>query len=1632
MFSHSRTFLRAFLCLILCLAGFQPLCAQLDPRLQATKTDFLDLYQRSTTAALKPEVVTVFDFSGSMLATMFHPQYVNLDRDDNNASQNLSFTLVPATASTPGVNTYTVKATSKTDSAVWASVDFTVSSTGTVTASNFQTPYYDSTHTSNSNTSVETYCSPIGVSGTGTTRTLSWTQYFSNTSSSRTRTFNIGDAWSSSPASTISPASHANVNNYTIAKSGSKSQVNSVTWTVPAFNNGTLGQPLRLTSTLSGDGVSPTFIGLVTPAGTLVDETLADTAKTSTSGMSGCSAGKADVRNWVRAASHARYSAVVGTDTRTIDIPLPWKITDATSTGNPLSSRTVKDQIVRRGVTYGSGLQMELDTNYTLNNGDDVLTTLSSRNPPPPSTTVMLGLATHRQDYIGWLFTAKYANGSYSSPAKYIVYDAANANLAGGQGNVSWGQGWGAAAKGNLMQVPKYNGAGVYQSESWQDASANLLPGMTRVQAVKRAAIEAWIQNQASVLWAFRFLDPSSEGAPNGTTIDNNSTATQNVTAGVPTTNQAGTDSAWTILNNTAAQGITSTIGNSVTGMKRLAILTAGNSTPLTYAVANALAQFGDPNNVFSTVETGNDAPSSCMSHFLIVFTDGNDNNNERTLNPNATTPYLVNNVVSPLVGNQQVILHPTYIDRTGTWWNTFTFAAAAAHLADTSLGTVLGTDYLAATAQAAGTSATPHTFLPFAIKKRGSVDFGTYGHRITTMTLGISLGGYFNDDETTYAVSAKRALFRTALLGDPTITSGNATDFHGFDPAVDWIVNPADPASYPEVGLRGPNATYFFDGTDPEKLAIMLQRAIQATQQPSNISSTSNPNLPFIGASLGKQVYLGKFNPPSTGGPIWSGDLLMFATKEVNSQTQIIDNSGNQATTLDATTAQWSAYAALLNNRLWSARKLYTRLPGDASTAEKGFTPFSDAGTAFTAIKGEVLTKAPDGTTSPSTGPYPSAARTPTAASDTLKQAVIQKAMGADPASTLDATTGRPTANRKNIMGDIIDSSPAAVGYTMTSSFVSDISAKTKLVPQTGDRFRLILTGTNQGWLHAFGEVTRDTSVTDSTGKSQTLVKGEVDELWSFLPTDFLGQLDYVYGADAGGNSHRFLVDGAPLLYHLDLPPSTGGSGNGTIDSTERAIAVVGLRKGGRSYYAIDIHDPFNPSLKWSLCPDEAAYFPSTRIVTGGPTLVTVQGVLAKLGFSTATPALGRVMFNGVVRDAVFFGGGFSTPDVEANFKSSTGVATKLGRSVLALDVYTGEVLAAVDLTIDNPSIDCIPAGLVPFEFFPNSGMAQRAYFLDYGGGLWSWGSGQTSSTGSFAYYRNDSSDLATWTTDGVIGSKASIRKVAKDGTGYGAKYTTLPAPFRVGAFLGAGKTTGTVSAPTPAAVGVAMVSGDRNNPVDTQYTSGTGSNRPTRHRLTVVFDRQDSLAWNLDATGIQDANLKDFTSQTDPPGTSTTNSQLITPGTSSFYLTNSGSPYFGYYISLPAPVTPDFFIPKGITEPMVVAGSLFYSYFTPTTLDVCSGGDGNTYSNMVCDVYKPIATDSRTTVSCTSGNKAIWSGVASTFTAIGTRGVLQGGSVAVVNPLLGASKTALDLKTILGAQQQRFPKARVWRTVH
>jgi hypothetical protein len=1544
-----------------------------------------------------------------------------------------------------------------------------------------------------------------------------------------------------------------------------------VTWTIPSYCNGT-GSPQNayVTATLNiGQGanyVAPGVVYVSTSASHPITSTLlikpdgstvtaADAANAAAvdgaDNYSGTYApfGSTDVRNWIRAASHVRFSLTtpkLGTTqktyTRTIDIPIPWNVANPATTGtpvqNPLPDLTLQDQEAVTSfvngaqvtTTYGSGLNMPFDQTYLIEKvagcviaADESGTALGAGTAGSPIKTAWLYGVVYRPAYINWLFTGIYGNvvgtlnngsgtlpaqpasgGSYTtaqntafgslnyltttnlppSGSQFIVYDSAPAQtpvLVQGQTAPSWGMGMGTGCGTATVSVPAIGADGTQTGAFISPAplaSLYTIPTFTRFQAVKRAAITTWINNQANVYWAFRELDTTNEAGASGNNNSFNQSSSSSYWSSTvnPTANEyLGADSAWTVLNNTPGQGINSTTGNSVTGLNRIAFLFANGETPLTYAMARSLAQYSDPNSVFAGVEGTN--IGQCLESFLMLFTDGIDNNGvEGVNNTNTTTPYItlangVPSTFSAATGNAAILASKTagnpanypLIERTGSDWNIFTYAGMGAHMGDSTLG---AGNFMAAprTTAALGNlgnyptgTATPDQFLPFAIPSRGTVAF-TADHLITTMTVGVSLGGTYTNPQ-----SPKANLFYAAVVGNPNVTSGNfgpttgstgnAANFHAFQPPTgsytttynangsatytessnwadgDWTRKTTDPNSYPAIGQAAPGAVYFFDGSNPTALSTAMLYAFKIAASTSSNHSSANPNVPFIGATLGNEVYVGSFYPPQTGGTIWPGDLMMFATQDVNGVLSYVDQNGNPITTLSPSTAQWDALAVMSDSTHanWTSRNLYTRYPATSPT-EPGISKWPGwTSTAFTNGTDPIFT-------------YMDPPVFPATAASVLatQQLALEFAAGGD--TSLGAM---PATNRDSIMGDIINSVPAAVGYTFSQVKDSLPGKLASVANPTG--FNLVLVGTNQGWLHAFGEVTSNSAFKNSANVTGTLTTGAIQELWAFMPTDFLNDLEYI---SQKGNTHLHMVDGSPAIYFLDLPASGSSTGNGLVDSTERAVAIVSLGKGGRSYYALDIHNPFTPALLWSLVPDEWANFPSGRIDTpnGGPSLDTVQGVLKNFGFSTCVPAFGRIQFNGVLHDCVFLGGGLSSTAVDAGFTAQA--PNGLGRSVIALDVYSGTVLGAVDLTaasIGGSTVGSVPGGVIPFEFILNSGMAERAYFMDYNGGLWSWGSKNTSTASGYSGFRIDTPEMTNKPTTLPSGWTGwQVRKVFQDdnnGSALGGtnnRYTTLPAPWLVSNFTGPFYK----SDNEPAAVGIAMISGDRNNPLDRNYLNTTTANTtPKQHQLTVVFDRQDSRDWGLDTatgadTGIKTANMVPLT-ETVVTSTPTNDCSdpvfsVLTPSCTGYFLGSSATPKFGYYALLPAWNSSLQLVPKGINTPLVDNGTLFYTFFTPTSEDPCTGGTGWSFTGTIANVMAPIYDDGRSNIGLLSGgyiagtSKPQWTGVASNFFTIGTTSVVQGGTV-----VTASGGTAIALQSYQTSQASAFPKTRVWRSV-
>ena len=1250
-----------------------------------------------------------------------------------------------------------------------------------------------------------------------------------------------------------------------------------------------------------------------------------------------------------------RVTSISGTYTRTLDIPVPWTLLQVPSTLPTLPSDGTAP-VPDFAVDPKSGSSVVYDTYYSLASAN-VLDTGNS-----PAT---IGSYTYNADYIYWLFwgnVVKADDGnSYNTTPPGGYKDDRNQSPIGGVFATGAGTFSGSPYNGTYPSGGGFIIPGVYDPASGSSSTAsttvyadrrgttfnNGIPIGTRSMFLKKAVLATWFAKQDSVLWAYRFLDNSS------------------AESSTPNSANFGTGNRYL----TRLKQVTTGIDASVKTIQEKA---TGSFTPLTSALANAYAQLinsgtnatagSNPGNIFDVVNTGIE-PSPCRSSYVILFTDG-------IANSDTIGPYEVNLTNTPPTGviteaTLQAIPFGNLDESSGKNFNIWSLAAVAAHGVDNGTSNI--------SQKTTGTYA-PSAYAPFRIMTRGSQ--GSSGRKITTMTVGLSLAG-----SNTSGISAggKGPLLRTALYGDPSNT--NSSSYSAKFDLVNSVAYGKTPKATTGV------ATNFFDAADPDTLIASLSAIIARVTQAN--TSIAAPAAPLVGLNLGNRASLGRFASTNAGpgsGSVWQGDLLMTGLGVQSDGTVgLKDRNGTFQVDINASNAVASASVALLDaSRGWKGRRIYTAIPG-TSIPNGGLDltgtdqAFSEANTKLTATVMGVAT-------------------------DVEAKSLIRFIRGASLEAQTDSTK---TTSRLDIMGDIVNSSPAAVEYDPalipSGSRLSGLWASTYSNLADG-RFQVIFVGDNQGHFHAFGEV----SGLDGSG----ILQADLDEFWSFVPTELLnspsasGVIPKLSRLKTAGNDHIYTVDGSPYIYFKDAPLTGSPTGNRRVDSTDTIRVIIGMRKGGRSYYAFDVVDPGAPKLAWMLDPNSSS-----------------ELAIKTMGLATSVPSVGRVETGTTaeVMDVLFLGGGYSNNEIDALTIGNNSAAAKLGRSLLALNVLNGTPIKIYDfvnnstLAASFPTMGAISAGAFPLEFYVGSRKAQRVYFGDQSGGVYALGSMETLSTAPVGW-RLDSSNIDRWTTDGTLTasstpSNAGIRWIYKGDTtttGSGATLkvmssspiSSVPVAFRVTRAIPQFRrpSSGNAANMIPPVVGVTFGTGDRNDPMDLDPIGPVGR---ASFRQVMVFDRQDSadlptsggLPGNVNGLGnaITTAQLSDQTATT-------------TPGDTSYLGTNR---YLGYYLRFHGysadPLSGSPLYEKSYLNSVVTNGGLIFSTFRPGSSGssvVCQGA-GTTYTFRMCDALAPVfangdlaatgSTDKK--VAGCNGYVFAWTNLAGDLTSIGSRMIIQSG---------------------------------------
>jgi len=306
-----------------------------------------------------------------------------------------------------------------------------------------------------------------------------------------------------------------------------------------------------------------------------------------------------------------------------------------------------------------------------------------------------------------------------------------------------------------------------------------------------------------------------------------------------------------------------------------------------------------------------------------------------------------------------------------------------------------------------------------------------------------------------------------------------------------------------------------------------------------------------------------------------------------------------------------WDAADAwdTLSPRKWSARNVWTVVDRDVDgdlEANDLMVKFEATDASAKAIMpylalGGGAVCAQVGARFATAGDLAASALVTTSASAQLEctKALIRYVLGADLFNENGSAAYPPSSpdqyeDRAFLLGDIFHSSPNRVVAPLPSTsdickqgaerqcLISLWDTETKnglaaydefqKTPTYRDRRRIVLVGADDGMLHAFDDGPFVDAVSDWP------VQDVTQELWAFIPPDLIPKLPLLLGAE-----HHLFVDGTAMVRDVWVDGTGNSLGSGTRNDVKEAeefhtVAVVGERRGGTRYFALDITDATEP----------------------------------------------------------------------------------------------------------------------------------------------------------------------------------------------------------------------------------------------------------------------------------------------------------------------------------------------------------------------------------------------------------------------------------------------------------------------
>ena len=414
-------------------------------------------------------------------------------------------------------------------------------------------------------------------------------------------------------------------------------------------------------------------------------------------------------------------------------------------------------------------------------------------------------------------------------------------------------------------------------------------------------------------------------------------------------------------------------------------------------------------------------------------------------------------------------------------------------------------------------------------------------------------------------------------------------------------------------------------------------------------------------------QVYMGQFRPDANGGPKWPGNLKQYQIAlDVNGNPMLADRFGkgvedtvngfikSDKTSFWTTTSNYWAFDPLGNPKSASDAPdgnivekggVAQRLRQDFATSQTNRKLYTCNGPCVAGVALSTSLFLDSNTTGVTTALLG-------AADATERTNLINWVRGADNKDNEDRND-ISTDVRARIHGDLLHSRPAVVNYNRYGN----------------NRDIMVYYGTNGGIFHAVKGGQAD---------------ADGGEKWGMIFPEFLGKLKRLRDNDPLIPKPYF-ADGSVSIFQRDA----NNDGKLVAADGDKVYLYVGMRRGGRFAYALDVSDPDVPKFLWKI---------------------DNSGDFAELGqtWSTLRPAKIRAVTGDPV---VIMGAGYD-PENEDALPATT---NDNGRGIFVINGRTGALIKHIMPT----GMASVPADLAVIDG-DNDGVSDRIYATDTKGNIW------------------------------------------------------------------------------------------------------------------------------------------------------------------------------------------------------------------------------------------------------------------------------------------------------------------------